>query len=556
MRPTHPLTWLEAPRAGCGVELFDATSVVHRPYPDIADLATRISGGLIEAGIPRGAVVPLLCATGPDLISAFYGVQAAGCVVSVIAPPSAVSGDAHRDHIRAIVTVLDTDVFLVDVAHHDYLENVLAEGERRVRLLVLEQLDEATAARRAPDERALVQFTSGSSGRPRGVQISHAALAANAAAIRAWEQAGPDDVWCSWLPMHHDMGLIGCLVVPVSGNNDLAVCTPETFIRDPRVYLRRFDAHSVPRPATITATPAFGLQRIVDKIGHDDLAGTDLSRTRAVIVGAERIDPVLVRRFTELLAPHGLDPRTLTPAYGLAESTLAVTGVPITAAPTSLRVRRADLQIGSAVTPVGEQEQDGDVVEVISCGRALQGLDVRVVDAEGGSVPEGHVGEIVVSGSSLADGYLAATPSAGTAFAGDTLHTRDAAFEIGGEFFVLGRSGDSVKVNARSLFAEDVELLLVRAGLHTSRVCVVLGERGSHAYAYAVLEGLDSHAAELAAGVLATACPGTRRHILQVPRGAIPRTTSGKTRRRQLWHEITQSAPLTRPGTSTDHQPA
>ena len=477
------------------------------------------------------------------MITAFYGVQAAGCVVSVIAPPTAISGDDHRDHIRAVVTALAADVLVIDAQHLDYASTVLCEAERRVRLLPLEQLAEACPARRAPDQRALVQFTSGSSRKPRGVVISNAALAANTAAIRTWEQAGPDDVWCSWLPMHHGMGLIGCLVVPVSGNNDLSVCTPETFIRDPRPYLRRLDGRQVAHPATITAMPAFGLQNIVDKTPPEDLQGANFSQIRAVIVGGEHIDPKVLRRFTELLAPHGLDRRALTPAYGLTESTLAVTGVPIDQAPTSVLVKRSDLRVGATISPVTQQAHEGDtdLVEMISCGRPLQGISVCVTDDDGQPVPEGNVGELVVRGTSLSDGYLGATNAT---FDGDALHTHDAAFEIDGELFVLGRYCDSVNVLAQPVFAEEVELLLTRADLPADRVCAVLGEHDAQPYAYAVLEDLDDHAAKRAAEVLARACPGTRSKVVRLPRGAIPRTTSGKSKRHLLWHHLIEGDPL------------
>ncbi|WP_328316159.1 AMP-binding protein [Streptomyces sp. NBC_00388] len=543
MSRPQTLSWLDAPRDDTGVEMFDEVSCDYRPYSAIAAAAGRISGGLIEEGVPRGAIVPLLCSTGPDLIAAFYGVQAAGCVVSVLAPPSRVSGDAGREHIRAVVTAVAADAVVVEAVHHDYLADVLAEAGLRTRVLLLEELGTAESGRRAPDERALVQFTSGSSGRPRGVRISHAALDANTAAIRAWERAGPDDSWCSWLPMHHDMGLIGCLVVPVSGNNRLAVCKPETFLRHPLAYVTRFDATRVAQPATITATPAFGLQRIVDRVGPADLEGADLSRTRAVIVAAERVDPALVSRFTALMRPHGLAPATLTPAYGLAESTLAVTGVPVDLAPRAVRVHRDDLRVGAEVRLLADDPAHAgghDTVRVISCGKPLEGLSVQVADADGKPLPEGCVGEMVVTGSSLADGYLAAAPGSGTAFEDGRLFTRDVAFELEGEFYVLGRLGDSVKVNARSLFAEDVELMLGQAGLNLSRVCVVLGEAGGRPHAVAVLEDLGAGAAEVAGDVLAAACPGTRRHVAEVPRGAIPRTSSGKSRRRQLWQRLSQ----------------
>ncbi|MFJ3939836.1 AMP-binding protein [Streptomyces parvus] len=539
MSRPHTLNWLDAPRDDTGVELFDEASHTYRPYSELADAAGRISGGLIKEGVPRGAVVPLLCSTGPDLIAAFYGVQAAGCVVSVLAPPTRVSGEATRAHVRAVVTAVDADTVVVDAAHRDYALDVLAEAGPGTRVLLLEDLVAGEPGRRVPDEQALVQFTSGSSGRPRGVRISHAALDANTAAIRAWERAGRDDSWCSWLPMHHDMGLIGCLVVPVSGNNRLAVCRPETFLRHPLSYVTRFDANRVDQPATITATPAFGLQRIVDRIGHADLEGADLSHTRAVIVGAERIDPALVTRFTDLMRPHGLSPDTLTPAYGLAESTLAVTGVPVEETPRAVRVHRDDLRVGAEVS-LAAGATDRETVQVMSCGRALDGLTVRVVGEDGKPLPEGYVGELALSGSSLADGYLADGSADGTAFEDGRLLTRDVAFELAGEFYVLGRLGDSVKVHARSLFAEDVELMLGRAGLNLSRVCVVLGEADGRPHAVAVLEGLDTRAAAVADDVLAAACPGTRRHVAQVPRGAIPRTSSGKSRRRQLWQRLSQ----------------
>ncbi|MCX4807358.1 AMP-binding protein [Streptomyces sp. NPDC058682] len=539
MSRPHTLSWLDAPRDDTGVEMFDETSHTYRPYTELADAASRTSGGLIAAGVPHGAVVPLLCSTGPDLVAAFYGVQAAGCVVSVLAPPTRMSGEAARAHVRAVVTAVAADTVVVDAAHHDYAVDVLAEAGADTRVLLLEELVAGEPGRRDPAEQALIQFTSGSSGRPRGVRISHAALDANTTAIRAWERAGRDDSWCSWLPMHHDMGLIGCLVVPVSGNNRLAVCRPETFLRHPLSYVTRFDAHRVERPATITATPAFGLQRIVDRVGHADLEGADLSGVRAVIVGAERIDPALVTRFTDLMRPHGLSSHALTPAYGLAESTLAVTGVPVEDVPRAVRVHRDDLRVGAAVS-LAAGAADRETVQVMSCGRALDGLTVHVVGEDGKPLPDGHVGELAVSGSSLADGYLADGSAEGTAFEDGRLLTRDVAFELAGEFYVLGRLGDSVKVHARSLFAEDVELMLGRAGLNLSRVCVVLGEADGRAHAVAVLEGLDARAAEVAEDVLAAACPGTRRHVARVPRGAIPRTSSGKSRRRQLWQRLSQ----------------
>jgi acyl-CoA synthetase (AMP-forming)/AMP-acid ligase II len=546
----HPLAWLDNPRADSTVEVFDAGSTDATSYPDIASRALRIAGGLVGSGVEAGAAVPLLCRTGPDLIAGFYGIQAAGCVVSVLAPPTRISGDANRERLREVIDALDAAVVVVDAADEGYVGKVVTEAgyasRRTIRLLVLDDLASGDPVRRDTPDLALVQFTSGTSSRPRGVRISHRALAANVAAIRTWERATADDSWCSWLPMHHDMGLIGCMIVPVSGgNNDLAVCTPETFVRHPLAYLRRFDRGG----ATITATPPFGLRRVVDRVPPEQLDGLDFGGVRAVIVGAERIDPALVGSFTDLMAAHGLPPTALTPAYGLAESTLAVTGVPVGQPPSTVRIRRHEMTFGAPVRTDVAGLDDDDVVDVISCGRPLTGLDIRLVDDLGEPVPDGHLGELVVTGTSLADGYVDES-SAGTAIRDGRLYTRDVAFTRGGELYVLGRLGDSVKVNARHLFAEDVELVLGRAGLDLTRACVVLGQIDSQAHAYAVLEEPGSDTVTIAERVLSATCPGVRRHVARVPRGTIPRTTSGKNRRRELW--LTLSGRL---DTSTaDHQ--
>lgn len=545
---THPLAWLEQPRTDTAVKFFDAESASRTSYLDIALRALKIAGGLVASGGAARTVVPLLCRTGPDLIAGFYGIQAAGCAVSVLPPPTRMSGHANRERIRQVFDALDVDVIVVDRHHEHYARQVITESgfasERPVRLLVLDDLALADPARRDSSELAVVQFTSGSSGRPRGVRISHEALAANVSAIRTWQRATDGDAWCSWLPMHHDMGLIGCMVVPVSGGtNELSVCTPETFIRNPLTYLRRFDRGG----ATITATPAFGLRRIADRVRPEQLDGLDFTGWRAVIVGAERIDPVIVQSFINLMTGHGLATSALTPAYGLAESTLAATGVPLRQRASAVRIRRRELAIGTPVRTDVATSSENEIIDVISCGSPLPGLDVHLVDAAGKPTPAGHLGELVITGSSLADGYLDDAPAGGTTFRHGRLHTGDMAFEHNGEVYVLGRLGDSIKVNAQFLFAEDVEMALDRAGLDLNRTCVVLGDMASQAHAYALLEDLSAEYAAAAARVLSSTCPGTKQHVERVARGTIPRTTSGKPRRRELWFTLNRSTTADQP---------
>ncbi|WP_433213815.1 AMP-binding protein [Microtetraspora malaysiensis] len=367
------------------------------------------------------------------------------------------------------------------------------------------------------------------------MRVPVAALAANVAAISTWLEMDEGDATASWLPVHHDMGLIGCLFTPVSRQRDLWLLEPAEFIRDPASYLACFGEHG----ATMTAMPPFGLEYIVRRLSALPLTGMDFSRWRALIVGAERIDVDVLDRFTALLAPAGFDRRALLPAYGLAEATLAVTGLALREEPTSLRVVPQEVRLGSPVADGGDTGRP-----VVGCGRALDGVRVAVVDEDGVELPERHVGQIVVRGASLAEGYVrdgAATGRADDSPAGLTewhegaLHTGDAGFLDGGQLFVIGRLGDAMKVRGRTLFAEDVESALVDAGVPRLRLTVLLGSSAGGATGVVLLERPTPEWAAAAEATLRRMTEHATTVVLDVPRRSIARTTSGKPKRREMW---------------------
>lgn len=488
-------------------------------YAALAERCHRIAAGLVDAGVRRNDRVVVVPRSAPDFVATFFGTLRAGATVSAIAPPMALR-DSFAEHVATAVSALRPAVLVAG----ESIRDELAPLRDLPPVWTPRELAETGAAHpgRAPADTAVIQFTSGTGGRPRGVRIPFESLAANTSAIRGWLRAGRDDEWASWLPVHHDMGLIGCMVTPVVGGHGLWLLRPEDFVRDPLSYLRCFGSGS----ATITATPGFGLDHILRRVDADALAGLDFSGWRAIVVGAERVDPVTLRRFQRLLAPHGLPGTALLPAYGLAEATLAVTGVPAGRRWVDTEVRRDTPGFG---LPVGGRGQ-----RVVGCGRPVGDTSVRILDEAGTPVPDGHLGEIEVRGSSVGAGYLDDSATGSTLCDG-ALRTGDAGFLLDGELYVLGRLGDRVKVRGRSVFAEDVELALKETGAPAHRQAVVLGERAGTTVAVAVLEAPEREWLTRARQVLRAECAGITAVVVAAPPGTIPRTSSGKRMRRALW---------------------
>ncbi|MEU3502389.1 AMP-binding protein [Streptomyces hundungensis] len=509
------LAWLSAPESALGIHFSTREGGWrHHSYEELAADARRAAGRLVEAGVRRDDVVALALASGPAFVAAFFGALLAGAVPAPLAPEPTGRPvtTGHRERMAALLAAARPRLVVGDAV----------SGGAGVRTLSVAELlapgpEGPAPGEIAPSVCALVQFTSGSSGPARGVRIGWEGLSANLAAIGDWLGVNSASIWASWLPVHHDMGLVGCLLGPVVAGNELWLMRPEDFVRRPLEHLRCFGE----RGASITATPAFGLDHLVRRVHAGQLDGLDLSGVKAMVVGAERMAPGLLDRFTALLAPHGFDRAALLPAYGLAEATLAVTGV-----------RRGD----------GWRRRG----PVVGCGTPLPGTTVRIVDERGRPLPDGAVGEIIVRGPSLGLGHLD-DEGAGSRFADGELRTGDAGFLAAGELYVQGRLGDSVKVRGTRVFAEDLEQSLREAGVLPRGAAVVLGDDPAGPVAVAVIEDdggrRDPAADERVARLLARGATGARTVVRVVPRGSIPWTSSGKPRRRALWHAYGAAPP-------------
>ncbi|MFF0718336.1 AMP-binding protein [Micromonospora sp. NPDC003816] len=505
---TGLLSWLGQPRADRGVRFSRPDGDWDRwSYARLAGLAHGHAAGLAARGVRPDDVVGVVLPSGPGFVGTLFGALLAGATVSPLAPPTAFGDpDRYAEHLSAALTAMRPRLLVVDGASAPSVARAAADaGVSTVDVADLPA--EATApVEVAPARVALLQFTSGTTGAVRGVRVPRTALEANIAAVRDWLEMTPDDATASWLPVHHDMGLVGCLLAPVVTGADLWLLTPAEFVRRPSRYLECFGRAG----ARLTAMPGFGLAHVLRRVRPEQLAGLDFRQWRAVIVGAERIPPATLTAFADLLAPHGLRREALLPAYGLAEATLAVTGLP--------------LRTGWRQVP------GPDGVPVVGCGGPVTGAEIAVVDDDGRPVDDGTVGEIVVGGASVADGYAGGPPFDGTVRTGDAGFLRD------GHLFVLGRLGDSLKVHGRTVFAEDVDAVLGAAlDAPPGRLATVLGLVAGAPTVVVHLEHPRPEWLPRIPALVAPLVPAADVHVVPVPSGTIPRTTSGKPRRRQLW---------------------
>src|SRR5215218_1361566 len=435
------LDWLDNPATTRGIHFAQANGGWRfQSYSHLAQDAYRVATLLRDSGAERGDVVSLLVAESEGFVPAFLGTALAGLTPSPIASPVTFQGH-YAEHVAEIVRAAEPAIVLAEPALHDVARRaVRSAGVGRPLVLDdLAGLPAGEAARGRQPDVALLQFTSGSSGTPKGVRVTPENLAANVAAIHGWLGVTPEDSCSSWLPLYHDMGLIGTFLGSVVAQIDLWLMTPVDFIRTPVRWLECHGRQGV----TITTAPNFGYGYTTRRVGPAELEGMDFSRWRIAMNGAERIDPKVAADFAAMLAPHGFRPSVFTPCYGLAEATLAATGVPPGTGARIVRLAEA-LRTGDAVTiadkgALGVDRPDDGGRWLTACGPAVPGAAVQIVDDAGTPLPEGHFGEIRVQGTSVAAGYQSCSRNASGNFTSDGLRTGDSGFVLDGDLFVVGR---------------------------------------------------------------------------------------------------------------------
>lgn len=535
--------WLSDPVAGHGVhfaESGDAWSFVS--YLELAESARGVAGELRRAGIGRGDVVCVTVPTERASLAAIFGIWAAGATLCPVPPPAIQPEQEFVDHITAIFRRAAPSAVLT-TAEFGELVTAAAElaGAPAPQLVESARAGADSALRDVPaSDIALLQFTSGSTGTPRGVRVAWSNLEANFRVTARWTSRQAEEGVASWLPLYHDMGLIGCLLSAVATQANLWLMSPMQFIRNPARWLECF----APGRASMAAAPPSAFAYLRRRVTPERLAHCDLSGWRCVIVGAEPIDPAVLEAWAEYAAPAGFSRRAYVPAYGLAENTLAVASAGLGGPIDMVLPDWEAMGFGARVRVVEQRALGADPVPqgagwLIGHGLPIDADDigVRVVDEEDEPLPDGHLGEIVVTGSSVAQGYRGGSADASARFDGGALHTGDAGFVHDGQLYVVGRMGDSLQLHGRNIYVEDLDAKVAAAAeLANDRISIVsTHDRRGAGVAVFVEAKPGPWADKVFQRLRAELGPGPTVTIVAGTRGLIRRTSSGKPRRRHMW---------------------
>jgi 1-acyl-sn-glycerol-3-phosphate acyltransferase len=441
------------------VSVLDDEAAHEQPVTHAALLqrSRQVAAGLQRTGVEPGDRVALMLPTGVGLFEAFAGILWAGGVPVPIYPP--LRATQIEDHLRRQANILDNAQAVLLVTDQRVLPaaRILRAGVPSLRgVTTVDELagtgGVCTPVARGTQDIAFLQYTSGSTGQPKGVVLTHANLLANLRAMGQAVKATPADVFVSWLPLYHDMGLIGAWMGSLYHALPLVVMPPQAFLARPSRWLRLIHE----RRGTISAAPNFAYEILASRVPDDELQGLDLSCWRAAFNGAEPVHASSLARFAERFARYGFDPRALMPVYGLAECGVGLAFPPLARGPKVDCIEREALHtLGQARPAV-----DGDLsaaMHVVCCGAPLAGHELRVVDTQGEELPERHEGRVEFRGPSATSGYFRNAEATRALFDGDWLDSGDVGYIAEGELYLTSRVKDLIIRGGHNVHPYDLE---------------------------------------------------------------------------------------------------
>jgi 1-acyl-sn-glycerol-3-phosphate acyltransferase len=509
-------------------------------HAELWQSANRVAAGLQALGLAKGETVALMLPTGRAYFESFMGTLIAGGVPVPVYPPGRTS--QIEEHLMRHVAILDNGqvrVLIADPAAKNFARLIMASVETLSHVVTPEEITHAGAAASvrpalAADDTAFLQYTSGSTGAPKGVILSHANLLANIRSMGRTLKVGPDDVFVSWLPLYHDMGLIGAWLGSLHFGVPLVLMSPLSFLSRPVRWLQAIHRYN----GTISGAPNFAYEMCLARIPDDALAGLDLSSWRVAFNGAEPVIASTVERFITRFEAYGFRRTSMMPVYGLAENSVGLAFSPLDRGPRIDRVVRTDLAEAGIATPASENTTD--VALVPGCGFPIPGHQIRIVDATGQELPDRREGRIQFRGPSSTRGYFRSEEKTRALFAGEWLDADDAGYTVDGELFVTARTKDMIIRAGRNIFPAEFEAAIgeidgIQRGnvavfgvadeaTGTERVIVLAESRRRTAEATKTQRDTIN---ELAWELIG----GPPDDVQLVPPRTVPKTSSGKIRR-------------------------
>jgi 1-acyl-sn-glycerol-3-phosphate acyltransferase len=516
------------------------------------DLKARaVAGGLIECGLRGGDRVGIMLPSEVGFFSAFFGVLFAGGIPVPIYPPFRRS--QVEDHLRRQAGILRNAEARILIASDDvrgvgHLLFGLVATLQHVRTVAELSTGETIGGSMpaSAETVALIQYTSGSTGDPKGVVLTHANLLANIRAMGAVLEASSSDRVVSWLPLYHDMGLIGCWLGSLYYGAVAVIMPPLAFLADPARWLRTIHQHR----ATLSAAPNFAFELCLKAIRDEDIQGLDLSCLRAVMNGAEPVTASTIRRFAARFGKFGFPTVAMAPVYGLAENAVGLAFPPIGRVPIIDRVARAALGRDGIAQPTDKAQ----AMELVACGQPLPGHEIRIVDDAGRELPERREGRLQFKGPSATAGYFRNPEKNRSLFEGEWLESGDRAYMAGGDVYVTGRIKDMIKRAGRNIFPQELEEIV--GGMEGIRKgCVaVFATPDPRSGTERLVVLAETNLAEpeqltaLRQGIIEksrTLLDLPADEVLLVPPRTVPKTSSGKIRRSAA-RALYESGPLSK----------
>jgi fatty-acyl-CoA synthase len=523
-----------------GINFYDGRGELEYAlgYHDLMASAQSLARRFLGLGVARGSRVAIVAETDPMFHKVFFACQYAGLLP--VALPAGVQLGAHNAYVAQLRRMLQGCGAVIAVAPHTHLGFLeeAARGLSGVRVGALESFEslpeaDITLMPLRADEPAYLQYTSGSTRFPRGVEITQTSVMNNLREIaEEGLKLGPEDRFVSWLPLYHDMGLVGFVLLPLATQLSVDLLSARTFAMRPRLWLKIISENR----GTISSSPPFGYALCAKRLRPSDTERYDLSCWRAACVGAERIPRKSLEDFAAALANTGFDPKSFVPCYGMAECALAVSFSPLGE---GVKFDRVDKHVMAETLEarllMGAARAE-DLLDIVDCGEVLPSYEFEIRDAGGNPLPDRQCGRVCLKGPSVMRGYFQDPSATAEVLDHDGwLDTGDVGYRVGRRLFITARSKDVIIINGRNIWPQDLEHLADDLpGVRQGNVSAFAAPSpGGEDLTVLVVECREQNPEKRRALIdqLEIAVHthfGVHAYIDLVPPGTLPRTSSGK----------------------------
>ena len=520
---------------GGTVSFIDGDEYDRLTWAELHEDARAIAAGLQSLGVGEGDHVALMGPTTRTLVTTIQAVWLAGGVLVMLPLPMRMGSlDQFIEQTRDRIRFAKASTVVLDPQLAEFIEHQPGDPT----FLTYADIAPAATGQTAedwkrptpdPDALAVLQFTSGSTSEPKGVMLAHRQLCANIDGCYEAAQMSLDDTVVSWLPLYHDMGLIGLLTIPMSTGAGLVQGAPQDFLSKPGRWMTWISDLG----GTITAGPNFSFALATRSLSRSE--GLDLSRLRICLNGAEPIDAAGFRTFLDAASRFGMDPGAAFPAFGMAEVCIAGSfPVPGAGLQTDIVDAHA-LEHDHVARPVPAGTEGAR--ELAKLGSPIPGLELRVVDpVTGAERAEREVGELQIRGTSLTLGYYEQPEATEALFTDGWLHTGDLAYLVDGQVVICGRIKDVIIIGGRNIYPQDIEQVVGRIDDVRAGNVIAFGVEGAHAKQHIVIVA-ETRSDDLPALAKIVTRNVTEdigvppREVVLVPPGTVPKTSSGKLQR-------------------------